>query len=73
MRDKISGPITRKKFKDSQKVVKPVRSMTETRGDGKLKETSKNRKKKSTVEGMKKGSHDPLASRQASPAGLRTE
>lgn len=72
MRDKISGPITRKKFKDSQKVVKPVRSMTETRGDGKLKETSKNRKK-STVEGMKKGSHDSLASRQASPAGLRTE
>lgn len=72
MRDKISGPITRKKFKDSQKVVKPVRSMTETRGDGKLKETSKNRKK-NTMEGMKKGSHDPLATRQASPAGLRTE
>ncbi|KAK7819961.1 hypothetical protein U0070_007653, partial [Myodes glareolus] len=46
VRDKISGPITRKKFKDSQKVVKPVRSMTETRGDGKLKETSKNRGKK---------------------------
>lgn len=72
MRDKISGPIPMKKFKDSQKVMKSVRSMIETRGDGKLKKISKNRGK-TTREGLKKGSHDPLATRKTSPAGLSTE
>lgn len=42
---KIRAPTTMKKFEDSEKAKKPVRSMIETRGE-KTKEKAKNNKKK---------------------------
>lgn len=42
---KIRAPTTMKKFEDSEKAKKPVRSMIETRGE-KPKEKAKNNKKK---------------------------
>lgn len=61
---KIRAPTTMKKFEDSEKAKKPVRSMIETRGE-KPKEKSKNSKKK----GAKKESSDgPLATGKAVPA-----
>lgn len=42
---KIRAPTTMKKFEDSEKAKKPVRSMIETRGE-KPKEKAKNSKKK---------------------------
>lgn len=42
---KIRAPTTMKKFEDSEKSKKPVRSMIETRGE-KTKEKTKNNKKK---------------------------
>jgi len=52
---KIRAPTTMKKFEDSEKAKKPVRSMIETRGE-KPKEKAKNSKKK----GAKKESSDGL-------------
>nr|P06625.2 RecName: Full=Signal recognition particle receptor subunit alpha; Short=SR-alpha; AltName: Full=Docking protein alpha; Short=DP-alpha [Canis lupus familiaris]CAA26945.1 signal recognition particle receptor [Canis sp.]prf//1112224A signal recognition particle receptor [Canis lupus familiaris] len=61
---KIRAPTTMKKFEDSEKAKKPVRSMIETRGE-KPKEKAKNSKKK----GAKKESSDgPLATGKAVPA-----
>ncbi|XP_007945426.1 signal recognition particle receptor subunit alpha [Orycteropus afer afer] len=59
---KIRVPTTMKKFEDSEKAKKPVRSMIETRGE-KPKEKSKNNKKKG---GKKEGSDgSPLAPSKA--------
>lgn len=62
---KIRAPTTMKKFEDSEKAKKPVRSMIETRGE-KTKEKAKNNKKK----GAKKeaGSDGTLATSKTAPA-----
>ncbi|GAB5577237.1 signal recognition particle 54 kDa protein isoform X2 [Prionailurus iriomotensis] len=62
---KIRAPTTMKKFEDSEKAKKPVRSMIETRGE-KPKEKAKNSKKN---KGAKKESSDgPLVTSKAVPA-----
>nr|KAF6467965.1 SRP receptor subunit alpha [Rousettus aegyptiacus] len=61
---KIRAPTTMKKFEDSEKAKKPVRSMIETRGE-KPKEKAKNNKKKGA---KKEGSDGPLATSKAVPA-----
>ncbi|XP_012519067.1 PREDICTED: signal recognition particle receptor subunit alpha [Propithecus coquereli] len=61
---KIRAPTTMKKFEDSDKAKKPVRSMIETRGE-KPKEKAKNSKKKGA---KKEGSDGPLATSKAVPA-----
>uniref|UniRef100_A0A8C5V7W1 SRP receptor subunit alpha n=1 Tax=Microcebus murinus TaxID=30608 RepID=A0A8C5V7W1_MICMU len=61
---KIRAPTTMKKFEDSDKAKKPVRSMIETRGE-KPKEKGKNSKKKGA---KKEGSDGPLATSKAVPA-----
>uniref|UniRef100_A0A8D1JX56 SRP54-type proteins GTP-binding domain-containing protein n=1 Tax=Sus scrofa TaxID=9823 RepID=A0A8D1JX56_PIG len=58
---KIRAPTTMKKFEDSEKSKKPVRSMIETRGE-KPKEKAKNSKKKGA---KKEGSDGPLATSKA--------
>uniref|UniRef100_A0A8D0R5W2 SRP receptor subunit alpha n=1 Tax=Sus scrofa TaxID=9823 RepID=A0A8D0R5W2_PIG len=60
---KIRAPTTMKKFEDSEKSKKPVRSMIETRGE-KPKEKAKNSKKKGA---KKEGSDGPLATSKAVP------
>ncbi|XP_006874645.1 PREDICTED: signal recognition particle receptor subunit alpha [Chrysochloris asiatica] len=60
--NKIRAPTTMKKYEDSEKAKKPVRSMIETRGE-KPKEKAKNSKKKG---GKKEGSDSsPLATSKA--------
>ncbi|OBS65742.1 hypothetical protein A6R68_19300 [Neotoma lepida] len=61
---KIRAPTTMKKFEDSEKAKKPVRSMIETRGE-KTKEKAKNNKKKGA---KKEGSDGPLATSKTAPA-----
>lgn len=61
---KIRAPTTMKKFEDSEKAKKPVRSMIETRGE-KTKEKAKNNKKKGS---KKEGSDGPLATSKTAPA-----
>lgn len=61
---KIRAPATMKKFEDSEKAKKPVRSMIETRGE-KTKEKAKNNKKKGA---KKEGSDGPLATSKTAPA-----
>ncbi|KAL1782719.1 signal recognition particle receptor subunit alpha [Sigmodon hispidus] len=61
---KIRAPTTMKKFEDSEKAKKPVRSMIETRGE-KTKEKAKNNKKKGA---KKEGSDSPLATSKTAPA-----
>ncbi|KAF6278545.1 SRP receptor subunit alpha [Rhinolophus ferrumequinum] len=61
---KIRAPTTMKKFEDSEKAKKPVRSMIETRGE-KPKEKAKNNKKKGA---KKEGFDGPLATSKAVPA-----
>ncbi|XP_008589305.1 PREDICTED: signal recognition particle receptor subunit alpha isoform X2 [Galeopterus variegatus] len=61
---KIRAPTTMKKFEESEKAKKPVRSMIETRGE-KPKEKAKNSKKKGA---KKEGSDGPLATSKAVPA-----
>ncbi|EDL83276.1 signal recognition particle receptor ('docking protein') [Rattus norvegicus] len=51
---KIRAPTTMKKFEDSEKAKKPVRSMIETRGE-KTKEKAKNNKKKGSKKEEKSG------------------
>uniref|UniRef100_A0A8C6FUM9 SRP receptor subunit alpha n=1 Tax=Moschus moschiferus TaxID=68415 RepID=A0A8C6FUM9_MOSMO len=62
---KIRAPTTMKKFEDSEKAKKPVRSMIETRGE-KPKEKAKNNKKNKGAK--KEGSDGPLATSKAAPA-----
>ncbi|XP_004614165.2 signal recognition particle receptor subunit alpha [Sorex araneus] len=61
---KIRAPTTMKKFEDSEKAKKPVRSMIETRGE-KPKEKAKNSKKNKG--GKKENSDGPLATSKAAP------
>lgn len=61
---KIRAPTTMKKFEDSEKAKKPVRSMIETRGE-KPKEKAKNNKKKGA---KKEGFDGPSAPGKAIPA-----
>ncbi|XP_061059156.1 signal recognition particle receptor subunit alpha [Eubalaena glacialis] len=62
---KVRAPTTMKKFEDSEKAKKPVRSMIETRGE-KPKEKAKNSKKNKGAK--KEGSDGPLATSKAVPA-----
>lgn len=62
---KIRAPTTMKKFEDSEKAKKPVRSMIETRGE-KPKEKAKNNKKNKGAK--KEGSDGPLTTSKAAPA-----
>lgn len=62
---KIRAPTTMKKFEDSEKAKKPVRSMIETRGE-KPKEKTKNNKKNKGAK--KEGSDGPLTISKAAPA-----
>lgn len=62
---KIRAPTTMKKFEDSEKAKKPVRSMIETRGE-KPKEKTKNNKKNKGAK--KEGSDGPLTASKAAPA-----
>ncbi|XP_058923825.1 signal recognition particle receptor subunit alpha [Kogia breviceps] len=62
---KVRAPTTMKKFEDSEKAKKPVRSMIETRGE-KPKEKAKNSKKHKGAK--KEGSDGPLATSKAAPA-----
>ncbi|KAI4529920.1 hypothetical protein MG293_019776 [Ovis ammon polii] len=62
---KIRAPTTMKKFEDSEKAKKPVRSMIETRGE-KPKEKAKNNKKNKGA--RKEGSDGPLTTSKAAPA-----
>ncbi|KAG5196366.1 hypothetical protein R6Z07F_017278 [Ovis aries] len=62
---KIRAPTTMKKFEDSEKAKKPVRSMIETRGE-KPKEKAKNNKKNKGAK--KEGSDGPLTASKAAPA-----
>ncbi|OWK17541.1 SRPRA [Cervus elaphus hippelaphus] len=62
---KLRAPTTMKKFEDSEKAKKPVRSMIETRGE-KPKEKAKNNKKNKGAK--KEGSDGPLATSKAAPA-----
>lgn len=62
---KIRAPTTMKKFEDSEKAKKPVRSMIETRGE-KPKEKAKNNKKNKGAK--KEGSDGPLTISKAAPA-----
>lgn len=62
---KIRAPTTMKKFEDSEKAKKPVRSMIETRGE-KPKEKTKNNKKNKGAK--KEGSDGPLTTSKAAPA-----
>ncbi|KAG8522307.1 Signal recognition particle receptor subunit alpha [Galemys pyrenaicus] len=62
---KIRAPTTMKKFEDSEKAKKPVRSMIETRGE-KPKEKSKNSKKNKGAK--KEGSDGPLVTSKTVPA-----
>lgn len=61
---KVRVPTTMKKFEDSEKAKKPVRSMIETRGE-KTKEKSKNKKNKG---GKKEGFDVPSATSKTVPA-----
>nr|KAF6404168.1 SRP receptor subunit alpha [Molossus molossus] len=61
---KVRAPTTMKKFEDSEKAKKPVRSMIETRGE-KPKEKAKNKKNKGS---KKEGFDVPLATSKAVPA-----
>ncbi|XP_055963470.1 signal recognition particle receptor subunit alpha [Sorex fumeus] len=61
---KIRAPTTMKKFEDSEKAKKPVRSMIETRGE-KPKEKAKNSKKNKG--GKKESSDGPPATGKAAP------
>lgn len=62
---KIRAPTTMKKFEDSEKAKKPVRSMIETRGE-KPKEKAKNNNKNKGAK--KEGSDGPLTASKAAPA-----
>ncbi|XP_032495162.1 signal recognition particle receptor subunit alpha isoform X1 [Phocoena sinus] len=62
---KVRAPTTMKKFEDSEKAKKPVRSMIETRGE-KPKEKAKNSKKNKGAK--KEGSDGPSATSKAVPA-----
>ncbi|XP_012934295.1 signal recognition particle receptor subunit alpha isoform X1 [Heterocephalus glaber] len=67
---KIRAPTTMKKFEDSEKAKKPVRSMIETRGE-KPKEKAKSSKKKGAkkeVRFLLTGSDGPVATSKAAPA-----
>nr|KAF6312259.1 SRP receptor subunit alpha [Pipistrellus kuhlii] len=67
---KIRAPTTMKKFEDSEKAKKPVRSMIETRGE-KPKEKAKNKKNKGAKKEVKfllTGFDVPLTASKAAPA-----